>query len=149
MLNSLGFLLGEWQALSRPGEPTGGFTFASRLQGWVIVRTNDAEYAATDDRPAFRHEDLMVIYRDEEENLLADYYDSEGHVIHYAGQAGEPGRVIFTSLPAGPGPRFRIGYRLEQDGTLTGTFETASPAQPESFLPYLAWSAVKAPEDNV
>jgi len=143
MLSSLNFLLGHWQALSKPGEPTGEFSFVSQLQSKVIVRTNLADYPATSERPAFRHEDLMVIYCDEAQNLLADYYDSEGHVIRYSGQTIGDAKVVFASLPGMPGPGFRLTYRLEEEGTLTGSFEVASPGEPNVFNPYLNWSAVK------
>ena len=88
----------------------------------------------------------MVIYCDEAENLLADYYDSEGHVIHYSGQVNAINQVVFTSSPATPGPRFRLSYRLEEDGKLIGTFEMGTPGKLDKFTPYLNWSAVKIPE---
>jgi hypothetical protein len=110
MLSSLNFLLGQWQALSKPGEPTGKFRFASQLQSRIIVRTNYADYAATNERPAFRHKDLMIIYCDEAQNLLADYYDSEGHIIHYCGQVNRENEVVFTSIPTTSNPRFRLSY---------------------------------------
>lgn len=143
MLSSLSFLLGQWQALSKPGEPTGEFRFVSQLQSKIIVRTNYADYDATNERPAFRHEDLMIIYCDEAQNLLADYYDSEGHVIHYAGQLNGENEVVFTSMPITSIPRFRLRYHLDDDRRLIGTFETASPVEPNVFTPYLSWSAVK------
>ncbi len=140
-LDDLGFLLGEWQAVSQPGEPTGRFTFTAQVQSRVIVRTNYADYAATNDRPAYRHEDLMVIYEDEQQQLRADYYDSEGHVIRYAGNMTAPNAVVFTSEPAQSGPGFRLSYQLRRDGELQGTFEIAAPNSPGAFAPYLAWTA--------
>src|SRR5215471_20542457 len=56
--------LGTWQGTGN-GEPTQGrgeFSFAPELQGAVLVRHNFAEYPASKDRPAYRHDDLMVIY---------------------------------------------------------------------------------------
>jgi len=142
---ALDFLLGHWQAVNQPGEPTGGFDFASQLQSKVIVRTNYADYPATAERAAFRHEDLMIIYYDENQNLLADYYDSEGHVIHYTGQVRDGNRVVFQSAPTYSGPAFRLSYQLETDGRLSGTFEIAQLAELDKFMPYLAWSAIKIP----
>ena len=86
-LEPLRFLLGDWQADGggKPGEASGGFTFASGLQERVIVRTNYAEYLAAADKPSSRHDDLMVLYAAESGEIRADYYDSEGHVIRYAG----------------------------------------------------------------
>jgi len=109
-LGSLHFLLGQWWADQKFGEPAGGFTFASQLQSRIIVRTNYADYPATDERQAYRHEDLMVIYCDENQTLRADYYDSEGHVIRYSGQVIEKNRVVCTSEPTGSGPGFRFTY---------------------------------------
>jgi len=148
MLSSLSFLLGQWQALSKPGEPTGEFRFVSQLQSKIIVRTNHADYDATNERPAFRHEDLMIIYCDDAQKLLADYYDSEGHVIHYVGQVNGENKVVFTSLPMAASPRFRLSYHLDDERRLIGTFETASPVEPNVFTPYLSWSAVKGYENS-
>jgi hypothetical protein len=50
----------------------------SGVQGRVIIRTNTAHYAATDQRPESRHDDLMIIYA-EGAALKADYFDNEGH----------------------------------------------------------------------
>jgi len=147
-LDSLSFILGKWQAVSKPEEPTGGFEFSHQLQSKIIVRTNFADYPATNERPAFRHEDLMIIHQDADEGLRADYYDSEGHVIHYTGRITGNNQVIFSSSPTASTPGFRLGYTLDHDGKLNGSFEVAQPNQPDSLTPYLAWSAIKTSENN-
>ena len=140
-LEALRFLLGEWEAIRAPGEATGGFTFESRLLRQAIVRANYSETLASKERPASRHEDLLVIYLEEAKTLRADYYDSEGHTIRYLGQVPAPGQVSFTSDPAAPGPGFRLTYRLAGDGILHGAFEISPPGQPGAFSPYLMWTA--------
>ena len=85
----------------------------------------------------------MIIYQDEAHVLHADYYDSEGHVIRYVGVTVGSNAVVFTSEPASSSPRFRLSYHFSGDGILTGTFEIAAPNQPNSFTPYLSWSARK------
>ncbi len=65
-----------------PGQGVGGFTFSLDLQNTVVVRKNYADYPATKDRPAFSHNDLMVIYG-EGEKMRAIYFDNEQHVINY------------------------------------------------------------------
>ncbi|MBI3491140.1 MAG: hypothetical protein HY047_05050, partial [Acidobacteria bacterium] len=81
-LAPLQFLVGEWEAIgTAPGE-SGGFAFSLAVQGRVLVRTNHAEYAASDRGPASRHDDLMVIYAEGSE-LKADYVDNEDHIIRY------------------------------------------------------------------
>jgi hypothetical protein len=133
--------LGKWEAISGPGEATGSFSFALQLQSQVMIRTNYAEYPATSERPADRHDDLMLIYWEEALGLRADYYDSEGHVIRYAGQVVGLHEVVFTSEPTDSGPGFRLSYQLQNDGTLHGAFEIAARNQPGVFAPYLSWSA--------
>src|SRR5262249_54757443 len=57
-LEDLKFLAGEWKGEGggRPGQAaTGGFSFNFELQGKVLVRRNFSEYAATPEKPAFRH----------------------------------------------------------------------------------------------
>jgi hypothetical protein len=140
-LAALQFLLGEWEAISRPGEATGGFAFTPALLSHVIVRTNYSDQPASDERPAFRHEDLMVIYVDDSEVLRADYYDSEGHVIRYEGQLGPAGEVAFVAAATAAGPGFRLSYRQVEPGFLEGRFEIALLQPAGAYAPYLAWSA--------
>ena len=142
-LEPLRFLLGDWQADGggKPGEASGGFTFAPTLQDRVIVRTNYAEYPATADKPASRHDDLMVLYATESGGLRADYYDNEGHVIRYAGSIPSASELTLVSEVVNGAPRFRLSYRLGADGILDGRFEIAPPGKPESFGTYLAWTA--------
>jgi len=148
MLSSLYFLLGEWRALNEPGEPSGRFRFDTRLNERVIIRSNFADYEAEGGRPAFRHEDLMIIHGDEPDDIYAEYYDNEGHVIRYEGEVFEEEYVVFTSLALAAAPRFRLSYKLAPDGKLYGSFDTALPEEPEQFTPYLQWSAVKVEAQN-
>ena len=52
-LNSLQFLIGDWQAIDATGGATGGFSFAFGVQNHVITRTNYSNSAATDDYANF------------------------------------------------------------------------------------------------
>ncbi len=142
-LEALRFLLGEWRGEGggRPGEASGGFTFAPSLDGRVLVRTNFAEYPATADKPAFRHDDLMVLYATESGQIAADFYDSEGHVIRYDGSTPSPNELVLASAMVSGAPRFRLSYKLRADGVLEGRFEVAPPGKPEFFGPYLTWTA--------
>src|SRR6266481_7240139 len=71
-LDDLRFLIGEWEGAGGggPGSGKGTFSFTSDLQNKVIVRRNHAEYPATADRPAVRHDDLIVIYLDGASNQI-------------------------------------------------------------------------------
>jgi hypothetical protein len=100
--------LGTWEGAGGggPGQGSGGFTFTPELQGAVLVRHSYAQYPATKDKPAYRHDDLMVIYPvPSGKKTRADYWDNEGHVIHYvvefrpqAGD-GERSRAARAALP--------------------------------------------------
>jgi len=145
-LTPLQFLLGEWEAIGggAPGEGSGACTFAGGLQDRVILRTNHAEYPASGGRPASRHDDLMVIYVDAGSQVKADYYDSEDHVIRYLVQSPRSGEVVFLSETMPSVPRYRLTYKLADNGTLDGRFEIAPPGKLEAFETYLSWSARKA-----
>jgi len=142
-LEPLRFLLGDWQADggAKPGDPRGGFTFATSLQDRVIVHTNYAEYPAAAGKPASRHDDLMVLYASESGELRAHCYDSEGHIIRYVGTMPSAGELTLVSEVSPGAPRFRLTYKLDANGLLAGRFEVAPPGKPESFGPYLAWTA--------
>ncbi len=138
-LAPLQFLIGAWEAEPQPGGGSGHSTFASDLQGKVIVRTNHAEYPPAEGRPAMVHDDLMIIYAEASGSLQADYYDSEGHVIRYGVAASAPGSAVFLSEPAPGAPRYRLTYDAAPDGRVSGRFEIAPPGKPEEFSTYLQW----------
>jgi hypothetical protein len=140
-LAPLQFLLGQWEGIGDQAGATGGFTFAPAAQDRVIVRTNYSNTPASGGKPASRHDDLMVIYV-EAGIVKADYFDSESHVIRYVGSA-QPGEVVFVSEARPSEPRYRLTYTRASATTLNGKFEVAPPGRPDSFSPYLSWTARK------
>ncbi len=139
--NPVRFLEGEWigSGSGEPGQSSGGaFSFAFDLQQKIFVRRSYAEYAATANRPAFRHDDLLVLY--EENGLHGIYFDSEGHVIRYAVHA-RPSGVEFLSDPAPGMPRFRFTYIREGAGAVRFSFDMSSPERPGEFKTYVAGKA--------
>ena len=146
-LDPLTFLLGTWEAGANTGahgSGTGGTTFARSLQGHVVVRTNHADYPASSERPATSHDDLMVIYAGAGGALEADYYDNEGHKIHYAVSAPDAGHLVFLGDVPTAGPRFRLTYARRDDKIVDGEFEMAAPGHPDAFQKYLSWEMHRA-----
>lgn len=135
------FLVGTWTAEGHgeSGEGKGGFSFRLELQGKVLVRRNRLEFPATPQRPAFTHEDLLVVYRDADTTPnRAIYFDSEGYVIHYAATFSEEGKVLTFLSDASPqAPRQRLTYVQNADGTLKVKFEIAPPGKPEAFTTHV------------
>ena len=134
-------LIGDWEGEGegQPGQGTGGFTFLPDLQNHILVRRNHAAYPATKDRPAFTHDDLMVVYRDSDDSPpKAVYFDSEGHVIHYSVTASADHKTIeFVSEALPSSPRYRLTYFMTGGGALTLKFEVAPPGKPDSFSTYI------------
>jgi len=141
-LDALAFLVGDWDAIDSPPGESGAFVFSMAVQDHAIVRTNYAKYAARDGRPASRHDDLMLIFV-EDNAIKADYVDSEQHVIRYAVDTRGPREAVFLSEAKAGSPRYRLTYTLGKDGVLGGQFEIASPDAPDAFKPYLSWKARK------
>ena len=137
-LAPLDFLLGNWEA-NAPGSGVGTTTFERKLGNKVVVRTNHADYAATKERPATSHDDLMVIYAAPDGAIRATYYDSEGHVIDYTVETAD-GSAVFTSETQPGMGRFRLTYKLTYAGIVSGEFEIAPPAEPQGFKSYLTWT---------
>lgn len=144
-LEPFAFLVGEWAASGsgQPGAGSGTFVFARDLQDQVILRRSYAEYPPADGRPASRHDDLMVLYGVPGAGARADYYDSEGHVIRYVLTSPASGQALFLSEASDDGPRFRLSYTLEANGTLKGEFAVAPPGAQETFETYLTWESRK------
>jgi hypothetical protein len=137
------FLVGEWigEGTGAPGEVTGGFTFSFDIQNTVLVRKNYADYPATKDRPAFRHDDLMVVYQ-ELGKTRAVYFDNEQHVINYSVTvSADSNSVIFLSDVIPSAPHFRLTNAKAGADKITIAFEMAPPGKPESFARYIAATA--------
>ena len=134
------FLLGQWtgEGGGAPGAGAGAFSFEPELDGKILVRRNRADYPPADGRPAAHHEDLLTVFI-EGGAYRADYFDNEGHVIHYAVTPAGPS-LVFLSEP-GPGPRFRLTYTKTGPQTVRIQFEIATPDLPDLFKSYLKATA--------
>jgi hypothetical protein len=139
------FLLGDWTAGAGGGQPGqasgGGFSFNYDLQKRILVRRSYSEFPAMKDSPAFRHDDLMIVYQDPDGKMTrATYFDNEGHTIQYKVAFSDEGRtVMFLSDEALPGPRYRFLYRLQKDNSLNIEFDIAPPGQ--AFTKYVEGTA--------
>jgi hypothetical protein len=139
------WLIGDWTGTGggEPRQGSGGFSFHEDLQGQVLIRKSFSEYPATAGKPAYRHDDLMIVYP-VGKDFQAEYFDNEGHVIRYAMSSSSDGNTVtFLSDEAAPGPRFRLTYHKNSENTLTGRFEIAPPDKPNGFVKYLEWTAQK------
>lgn len=137
--DSWDFLLGEWtgEGGGDPGKGVGGFSFYYDLQKTILIRKNYSEYPATENKPAFRHDDFMVIYQ-ENKSTRATYWDNEGHVINYTVEFTEDtNSVIFISDIIPSSPRFRLIYTKQHENTVCITFEIAPPEKPDAFSKYI------------
>ncbi len=132
------FLIGRWtgEGGGSPGNGSGEFTLEVDLQGKILLRKNFADYPAAAGRPAFRHDDLMVVYREEgSADLKATYWDSEGHVIAYKVQPAAEGGVTFLSDAPPAGMRYRLTYLPAGKDKVKIRFEIAPPGK--DFSTYL------------
>src|SRR5262249_51772308 len=113
-------------------------SFEWDLKQNILIRKSFAEYPATPDRPASRHDDLMVVFV-EGDKLKADYFDTEGHTIHYLinVNAGK-NSIEFLSEPSPAAPRYRLTYTGTGDAnTLKLKFEIATAEKPGLFTTYI------------
>ena len=140
-------LLGTWKAEGKgnPGQGAGTFSFAFELQNKVIVRKSHTDYPASEGRPAFAHDDLMIIYGDESSrHFRADYFDNEGHVIRYAAEFSADGKAVTLVSDAVPSqPAFRLVYTIMSAASLGIKFEIAPPNAPDQFKVYVEGEARK------
>jgi hypothetical protein len=136
-LSALKFLEGKWvgEGSSEAGKGGGYATFEEDLQGKVMVRRNHAEYPAAEGRPAYVHDDLMVIYPDTgTKGLRAFYTDNEGHVIHYSVSVSADGNVVTLLGDAdGSAPRYRLSYTTSAADKMSILLEMAQGAGEASF----------------
>ncbi|HLY99370.1 MAG TPA: hypothetical protein VKT33_09925 [Candidatus Angelobacter sp.] len=133
--DALRALEGKWvgEGSSELGQGSGYFTLEPDLQGKVWVRRNHSEYPAGKERPAYTHEDLMIVYFDSAaKRTRAFYQDTEGHTIQYAVTAAGHD-IIFLSDPQPGAPRFRLTYSATDPAHMTVALEMAQPGKPDDF----------------
>jgi hypothetical protein len=132
------FLLGEWigEGGGVPGQGSGLQVFHLDLQKQVLLRKNHVDFPATSERPAFSHDDLIVIYTDPSGSMRAIYFDNEGHVTPYSVSAS-PDDIVMVSDPEPDASRFRTTFLSGKNGTLINRFEITPPGDPEAFQMYV------------
>jgi len=140
------FLMGQWEGDvgGQPGQGAGEFSFYFDLDGKVMVRKSRADFPATKDRPAFSHEDLMVIYLQpgKSASRRAIYFDNEDHVIEYTAEfSAERGTFTFLSEAAPSAPRQRLTYTREGTDRVSIKFAIAPPDKPDAFSTHVEGSA--------
>lgn len=137
----LQFLLGEWvgEGAGTEGAGAGACSFSMDLKDNVIVRKNRARYAATKDRPALAHDDLMIIYRDSPgAPLKAIFFDTEGHTIRYDVRVSADQKAIeFLSELSSSAPRYRLTYWNGGAVEVKFKFEIAPSGRPDEFAAYI------------
>ena len=137
------FLMGEWigEGSGDPGQGSGSYTFALDLQKTVLVRKNHTDFPATKDRPAFSHDDLMVVYQEGGKTKVV-YFDNEQHVINYTVELSKDSNAAIFLSDANPSaPRFRLTYTKLGTDRIKITFDMAPPGKPDSFATYLEGTA--------
>jgi hypothetical protein len=151
-LNDLRPFTGEWvgEGDGGPGQGSGAFSFSFDLQGKVLVRKNYADYPASKDRPAFRHDDLMIVYPDAgSKGIRAIYFDSESHVIEYSVTVSPDQKTLtFLSDALASAPRYRLVYTRVGDDSLTLEFDIAPPGKPDAFSKYIVAKLRRKPSGS-
>jgi hypothetical protein len=143
-LASVDFLIGTWEGAS--AVTRGVDSFERILGGRILRRTAHATVLGNDGKPVGSMETLMTIHADPAgPGLRAEYFDSDGHVIHYKTAALVPGeRVQFVSDGTDPGPMFRLSYLLQGGDRLHVKFEMSPPGHPDAFALVAEGDATRA-----
>jgi len=119
------WLIGDWigEGNGKTGQGTGQFSIKKDLDGKVLIRKNHAVYPATKTKSRIVHDDLMIIYRDTDDNLpKAAYFDNEGHTIRYLVTYADSS-VVLTSEKLKNYPVFRVSYFLLDKENINVKFE--------------------------
>ena len=123
--NHWNWLAGDWigEGSGTPGQGSGWFSFTPELNGKIIVRKSHSEYPAAKDKPEIIHDDLMVVYLDDDQQPnKAIYFDNEGHIINYTITYSDA-NIVFTSSKALNSSVFRLTYIPLNKETINVKFE--------------------------
>jgi hypothetical protein len=137
------WLTGEWvgEGGGQPGQGGGTFSFKTDLDGKILVRKSHAEYPASANKPKIVHDDLMIVYAENNgDPSKAVYFDNEGHIIHYSITYSERS-IVFLSEKIPHVPVFRLTYSLLDNGGVNTAFEMSQDG--EKFMMYVEGKSKK------
>lgn len=137
------WLIGEWkgEGSGQPGQGGGTFSFNPGLNDKVLIRKSHSEYKSGENNPALVHDDLMIIYPDNNgSGEKAVYFDNEGHTIFYTISYSDKS-IVLTSDKIPDLPTFRLVYTLIDDQTVNTRFEMSR--NNEHFIPYIEGKSKK------
>jgi len=144
---ALAFLEGTWDAHTQGGaaqaQGSGAYSFVPELKHHVLVRRS-GDSAGCSGPKGFdcEHSDVLYVYQEaQDQPLKAIYFDSEGHVIHYAVSTPDSTTAVFISEASPSGPQFQLVYQLK-DMVMSGKFQMRMPGQ-AAWKSYLEWSGAK------
>ncbi len=138
------YLLGEWEGGHEgdPGQGHGRFSFSFDLDENIFVRRSRTVFPDTPERPGYTHDDLLIIYAEENGEMRGIYFDNEQHVIHYAASVSVDKKTItLESKPLPAAPQFRFTYIRTGKNTLDARFEMAPVGKPGAFFTYIEGSS--------
>lgn len=137
-------LIGEWrgEGNGQPGQGGGTFSFQTELDGKILVRKAHTDFPASGNRPAFKHDDLLIVSLDYAGNpSKAIYFDNEGHTINYIVSYPE-NTVVLLSEKIPNVPVFRLTYTVIDAKTVNTKFEMSQDG--EKFMTYIEGKSTKA-----
>lgn len=137
------WLTGTWKGEGggQPGQSTGVFSFTPDLGNKILVRKAHSEYPAQGNKPAFVHDDLLIVYMDISGNpSKAIYFDNEGHTINYSVSYTD-NSIVMLSDKAPNMPAFRLSYISIDKQTVNTKFEMAQDGT--TFITYVEGKSKK------
>ena len=118
-----GFMLGDWTAAGNgTGAGAGGSSAIHMALGGRAIERRD-RIIPKDGAPF----DAWMIVYPEANGIRAEFFDSEGHIIHYAGRVVAAGCVQFLSEGSAIQPGYRLTYQSLKPDVLHIKFEIAPP----------------------
>jgi len=141
-------LAGTWigEGEGQPGQGTGTFSFSFNLDSNILIRKSHSNYPASTGNQKIVHEDLMIIYPDQNGvPARAVYFDNERHTIFYSVTFSD-NSIILTSDKVTNAPIFRLVYTLLDNDTVNTRFEISQDGF--KYTPYVEGKSKRVKSGN-
>ncbi len=137
------WLIGSWagEGGGQPGQGSGTFSFNYDLDNNIIVRKSHSVYPASGNKPEVVHNDLMIVYSDDQNKpSKAIYFDNEGHIINYSVYSNS-NSVVLTSEKLPGTPVFKLTYTLVKENLIDTRFEISQDGS--NFSTYIQGKSIR------